>query len=122
MIMDCLEEYDINQMEYCFLIGNHSHGSGSFKMNVPKIMPLIGKGNPSTNNVVFNSNIFLNDEECKPSPTNSVTTQNWITIPRFANTDLQFKADINGIIHSGARFICCFMDRNIRAVYITDNV
>jgi hypothetical protein len=122
MNFQALEEYDINLFEYGFNTDYRGHGSGSFSMNIPKLMPLIARGAPATSNVVFNNNIFVNADDCKPAASASVAIQNYLTVRRFRNTDFSTKQDSNGCIPSGSKFICCIMDKNIKDIFLTDNV
>lgn len=50
---------------------------------IPKLMPYISKGSPSSHSVVTNGNmIFANDTSCKPNAPMVVRTQNYLS-PKF---------------------------------------
>jgi hypothetical protein len=121
MVFDALEELSINQLEYCFLAEDKIHTASTFKIHIPKLMPLVpmsGSSSPTG----YNNMIFVNDGACKPSTSPMLTTQGYITLPRFMHTDFLFKADPLLIIRTGAKFICCIMDKNIRDIFLTHNV
>jgi hypothetical protein len=121
MIINCLEEYDIEPFEYAFLCENTHHASGSFKFHIPKVMTF-GRGKPKKVNNIFNNNIFVNDSSCKPVTSNSITTQNYVTVKRHFHTDFSYRADVNGIVHEGTRFIIQVMHGNIKDLYVRDVV
>lgn len=121
MDISSLENFDLNHFEYCFLTERTRYNSSTFPVNIPKVMPLIPLSTPKTINNIFNINIFVNDLDCKPKTSNSIQTQNYLTIPRFKNADFSNKAD-EYYIHENEKFICCFMDKNIRDIYLTDNI
>lgn len=120
-IINCLEDYDINILEYAHLTVNTHKDSPTFKLYVPKVMTF-GMGDPKTTNFVFNNNIFINDPECKPAAATSVTTQNFLTIGRHIEREFKPRADGNNILHKGNKFILRVMDKNIRDMTITDIV
>lgn len=123
-IEKCLVDLELHHFEYAFLLEDSSTGSRTFRVNVPKIMPLIPRSSPTATPNVYNNNIFANDPACKPDSSPSMTTQNFITIPRFANTEFgKYKdPDNDGIIRQGERFIAVVMDLNIKDMYLTDNI
>lgn len=56
--------------------------AGSFRMYIPKLMPLIGFALPKQVPATLNKSIFINDPSCMPAPGATITTQNYITITR----------------------------------------
>lgn len=121
-MQQCLEDLNIGQFEYAFLSNDTSYSSSSFNMYIPKLMPLIAQGEPKSTNETIDNNIFVNASDCKPTTSGTVQTQNYVKVKAFSNLDLQFKGDINGIIHKGARFMLLVMDKNIGDMYVTDNI
>jgi hypothetical protein len=119
-IVHGLEDYKINPFEYGFLTTSSHYTSGSFRLYIPKLMPLMSLGQPSITNWIFNNNIFLNDADCKPTTGQKITTQNFITVGRHHNRDFGFKSDKYGYIGSGTRFVVHVMDENIRDMRISD--
>ena len=121
MMEQGLEEVKLNPFEYCFLTTDTPHSASSFQVHIPKVMPQIGASDKKTKTAI-NNNIFANASDCRPQSASTITTQGFLTIGRFRNTDLEFKADITGIIRKGAKFIAVVMDSNIRDMYVTDNI
>jgi len=124
MIEKGLIDLDVNHFEYCFLLEDTSAGASYFKMNVPKIMPLIPQGDPISVTTPYNNNIFINDPACKPQASPTIDIQNFITLPKFRNTNMPKVKDPDGdgIIPKGERFIVVVMDHNIKDIYVTDNI
>jgi hypothetical protein len=120
MNFEALEEYDINQFEYCFNLSDNGYWVDYFLINIPKLMPLIPRAKPATTNIVIDNNIFVNASDCKPTTSSTITTQNYLTLPRFWNTDFRHKKDANDNIPEGERFLCCIVDKNIRDIHLTD--
>lgn len=120
MNLKALNEYSINSHEYGFITEKTHYTSGNYPMYIPKLMPLIGIDKPKQINNIINNNIFINDKECKPVTSTSLTTQNYITPKKFQQADFRFKADIDGYIHQGVKFICLIMDNNPKDIYITN--
>lgn len=121
MMIRGLEEVDVNHFEYGFLTTDTSYSAGSFQLHFPKLMPQAGPSDKKVNTVI-NNNILVNSPDCKPQSKSTVTTQGFLTIPRFQSADLKFKADSSGIVRQGSRFIVVVMDHNIRDMYVTDNI
>lgn len=122
MFIDGYEELELESFEYCFLTTKTHHSSGSFDMHIPKLMPLIPRAEKNTTTFPINNTMFVNDAACKPQAAKSVATQNFLTVPRFQNTDFLFKADKLGYIHFGARFLGSFINKNYRDRHLTDSI
>lgn len=121
MNIDTLSENIIKQFEYCFLVEDTYHNDSQFKVNIPKVMPLINLNEPKEAITNIGNNIFINDNNYKINNSNQIKTQNYLTIPRFKNTDFRDKS-YEGTLKKGDKFICCFMNENIRDVHLTDNI
>jgi hypothetical protein len=119
MNFNAIEEYEINLFEYGINLEPTPNSSPIFKMHIYKLMPLVPRVLPRQITVGINNNIFVNEPSCKPTASTTVITQNYITVPRFQNTNFSHKGLI---VPMGALFICCIMDRNIKDIYLTDNV
>jgi hypothetical protein len=124
MNFNALTDYDINQLEYCFLCEKTKHTSSAFPIFIPKLMPLIGIGKPKKTNITINNNIFANCNECKLTTEKNIPTQNYLTLKRFGNANLERLQENSrtGLIPEGTKFICCIMDGNIRDIYLTDMI
>ena len=118
-MFNALEKLQIKSSEYCFLLEDSDQYNKKFKVNIPKLMPGLSKDdNPKNINVTFDNNIFLNDIKCKPSTVNSINKQNYISLPRFRNTNFRFHPSI---IHKKTRFICKIVNGDLRNMGITDD-
>jgi len=114
-----LESLGVKSDEYCFLLEESNQYNKSFKVNIPKFMPMFSiDDTPKTNNIIFDNNIFLNDETCKPIVNKSIVTQNYISLERFRNTNFRFHPSK---IHKKTRFICKIVNMNLRNMGITDD-
>lgn len=116
------EDNVVQDSEYGYLTTNQSKGSSSFYLRIPKLMPWVMGGKPKTTPVSINKGIIINDGACKPTVSSKATQQNYILVPRFSNTDYEYKADIHGIIHSGAKFLVNFVESNILDYHVSDDV
>jgi hypothetical protein len=114
--IDALEEYGIDEMEYGILIEDSNSEGETFRLYIPKLMTFF-RNESQHQKWVFNNNIFLNDNECKPETNNHVNTQNFVTVRKYP---LQHYPDADGIIRSGRRFIVHVMNKNIRDMRIIE--
>lgn len=121
MNINSLEENNINQFEYCFLLENARYNDYFFKINIPKLMPLININEPKEININIGNNIFINDDKYKINNSKQIKTQNYLSINKFKNANFYDKSN-DGIIEKKEKFICCFMNGNIKDVYLTDNI
>jgi len=114
-----LENLGVKADEYCFLLEESDQYNKSFKVNIPKFMPMFSIDEiPKSNNIVFDTNIFSNDDSCKPIVNKSILTQNYVSLERFRNTNFRFHPSN---IHKKTRFICKIVDGNLRNMGITDD-
>ena len=120
MFRKCLEDVEVNLLEYAFLMSDHPVSSGSWWVRVPTLMPLIPEGYPYQTYVYYDNNIFLNDDACKPVTVNWQCIQNYMSVKAMPNRDFQYKANDEGIIPDGTRVIVAFMENNPRDPMLTD--
>lgn len=118
MNMPNLTDLQINQIEYCYMTSSQHYSSTSIQVRVPKLMPMLL---PSSTKV-FNKNILINDNSCRPHVRNSIKTQSYITVKRSPNCSLAHKADINGIVAAGTNVSCTCMNGNIKDMIVTDSL
>lgn len=121
-IVQALEEYHINPFEYAFLSERSHKDNDSFKFYIPKLMPYFPFSSPKHTNWVFNNNIFLNDDACKPRTSTQVQAQNYVTVGRHFNRSFGARADYENRIAANTRFIIQIMDGNIRDMRVSDVV
>lgn len=111
---------NLSQTEYCFLVGNQYYGNSRFNITIPKLMPNV----TNTKTEPFNRNILVNAKECKPTVNNTLTVQNYISIPRSGQCSLYPKV-INpetGIVPGGTGIICSCMNGNYKDMKIMDYI
>ena len=116
------EENVVKESEYGYLTTKQSKDADSFYLRIPKLMPWIMGGKPKTTPVSINKSIIINDAACKPSVNSKASQQNYILVPRFKNTDYEYKADSIGNIHSGAKFLVNFIEGNILDYHVSDDI
>jgi hypothetical protein len=121
-ILKGLDDFSINCFEYGFLVQDANTGSDEFKLYIPKLMPSFSRNDPAKVNWAFNNNIFLNDAKCKPRTSTRIQTQNYVSVKRHFNRVFNARADDDGNIKEGTRFIIHIMDENIRDMRISDVV
>jgi len=118
-MINSLENLGVRSDEYCFLLEESDQYNKSFKVNIPKFMPMFSiDETPKTSNNVFDNNIFINDTSCKPIANNAIITQNYISLERFRNTNFRFHPSK---IQKKTRFICKIVNGNLRNMGITDD-
>ena len=68
-----------------YILGNYveskpyGSSSGSLRIYIPSLMPMIGMGEPRITPVSLNKSCYCNANECKPSIASRVRTQNYVT-------------------------------------------
>lgn len=77
------------------IIGRYSprcgaSNNGSLQLFIPEIMPKLQIGVPKKVPVPLNKGCFCNAAACKPSVSNTIYKQNYITVPIYANNFFQF--------------------------------
>lgn len=117
-----IEDFSVNYFEYGFLTEDTDADAEAFKLYIPKLMPTYPRTEPSEINWAFNNVIFINDVDCLPRSSSRITTQNYVTVPRYASRNFSARADENGKIPKGTRFIVQIMDNNLRDMHISDMV
>lgn len=125
MLQNALTEFDIEKEEYGYLIESSHYTNKSFKIKIPKLMPLVNQNYDIRES--YNTNIFENDSGCKLPNINRVTTQNYLSINRAGYSNLAGAGSWNGnefigIIPAGQRFLCTIIGQNIRQIFITDAI
>ena len=71
----------LHEFVQCQYVQSRPYGSdaGDLALYCPSLMPLIGMGTPKTTPVSLNKSAYCNSNECKPSVSSKITTQNYIT-------------------------------------------
>lgn len=120
-IINALENYSINPFEYAHLIEDTDVNATSFKVYIPKLMALFPKKPAANINGLFNNNIFVNDSDCRPTTSQRVITQNFVTLMKYTERNFHH-VSVDGIIPAGTRMIIHIMDENIRDMRIHDAI
>ena len=73
--------YGINETLQANYIHSKPYGSssGSLRVYIPSLMPLIAMGIPKITPVSLNTTCFCNASDCKPAVANKIDTQNYVT-------------------------------------------
>lgn len=70
---------------YVMDISSPCEAGGTLPIYIPRIMPKIDNGKPTTSMVsTAGKSIFKNDQSCMPQPSDVIETQNFLN-PRFEN-------------------------------------
>ena len=75
----------LNQLEFARTVGIHGLNDTMIKIKIPRLMVNIPR---ETERIIFDRNIFVNAPDCKILSSNTIETQNFITVPKTANCDL----------------------------------
>jgi hypothetical protein len=119
LYFNTLDQYKIEKKEYCFIKENTDRFSETFKVYIPKLMPLLNmKDQAAIFNKLINNNIFLNDVKCKISSSTSYQVQNYLTVKRKKNTWFKLHPQT---FEKYTRLICEIPELNIRNIQITDD-
>lgn len=81
-----IEEWSMGEYEkakYSPISGNSN--ASNLQLYIPKLMPQINFGVPKVVPLPINKSILVNDEECKPTISTTINTQNYKTVPRTNN-------------------------------------
>lgn len=125
MLSDAVIDYNIDRQEYGWLTSGGHYANGTFRVNIPKLMPLI-QGNQSTSEN-YPTNIFVNSGSCPTGTPSRVRFQNYLTIPRASYANLSGPASwsggsFTGYLSAGQRVSCEIHGKNIRDIKIIDCV
>ncbi len=97
-----IEGWSLNKTEIAYNLEKTAatHGdteASQWKLNVPKIIPLIPVGLPKETVAQLSSSIFINDKACKPVVQKSIKTRNYLVATRPANCSFKFQHKKHGI-------------------------
>lgn len=135
MIVKALQTIDeIASFEYGFLLENTDLNANSFKLHIPKIMPLIKQEDPKHVSKGLRSDIFVNAAECRPKVSATIMTRNYLDVPILSGFTqpkpvIQFTSNTSdgtpwpfprSRFNKGARVICMSVNNNINDLYITN--
>lgn len=71
----------LNEKVQCQYVQSKPYGSdsGSLALYCPSLMPLISMGSPKSTPFSLNKSAYCNANDCKPSVSSKINTQNYIT-------------------------------------------
>jgi len=119
-----VSELELQNTEYCYLVGNQKYYNTTFMVKIPRIMPNVSKKGRES----FNKNILVNAPDCKPSVSSSIYTYDYITIKRSPQCSLEDIATIYArpsdtyptIIRSGTKLRCSCTNGDYKTLTIVD--
>lgn len=96
---DNIKEWNLDNYEIAKTCEEVNTRSSSFKVYIPKLMPLINAGKPIQAKQFISPSIFANSDECKPAISTTITTQNFKTLQmadneNFSRTILPYNAEV----------------------------
>ena len=73
--------YKVNECLSAIYVDASPYGRsfGNLRVYIPSLMPNISMGRPKTTPVSLNRSCFCNANECKPSVSTTINTQNFVT-------------------------------------------
>ena len=73
--------YKVNECISAIYVDASPYGrsSGNLRVYIPSLMPNISMGYPRTTQVSLNRSCYCNANECKPSVSTTINTQNFVT-------------------------------------------
>ena len=97
-----LERWYLNKTEIAYNLEKTAQSYGdteaaSWKLYVPKIMPLITMGIPKESTEQLSSSMFINEKSCKPTIQSTIKTRNYILATRPANCSFRYQFKKHGI-------------------------
>lgn len=121
MYNNTVDNYNVNQKEYCFNVEDISSNPTSMKAYIPILMSKIKKSSPRQQTEQLSTINICNAPDCKPHINKRVTTQNYITLKRYPGetSSISHKANEDGIIPEGNRFIVDILHNDILTMYFT---
>ena len=97
-----IKPWSINKTEIAYNLEKDAKTTSSteaaeWKLNVPKIMPMIAVGFPKETNVQLSSAMFINEKSCKPVIQSSIKERNYLKATRPANCSFRYARKKHGI-------------------------
>ncbi|MDD3172084.1 MAG: hypothetical protein PHF63_00190 [Herbinix sp.] len=118
--INAIKTFNIEATEYGYNLAYASYNASSFKVNIPKLMPLIPVAPPLVTPKMYNPKIFCNDISNMPVGGMVINTQNYLTINVNRNSDTYNRGGTDGGTGYMTRVNCRILNNNIRNIYITN--
>lgn len=110
---------EFNQLEYVRTVGPQPYDSHTFRIRFPKTMVYIDQSGEVTEH--FDRGIFINAPSCKVTTGNTVTSINYVTVPKSTNCDLR-PVSVDGVVPDNTLLLCACMNGNPNDMIIIDSV
>lgn len=119
-----INKLNVNFLEYCIVQENTPLPAKTVKVKIPKLTTSTNKGK-----VRANFTILINDSECKPTQSDSITLSDSISVKTFSGLEIskstvkkydEYGNVISSYLPKGAQMIVCFMENNIDDCYLTN--
>ncbi len=113
-----INSWKLNDTEIGYFVGNNTKTSeNSFRVFIPKILPMIDRGPATVRTTTLNSSCTINSMQCKIPLSSSIKTQNYIEIKRENGTEFA-----RPILKNNAKVKIHFENGNIDSGVITSRL
>lgn len=121
MYTNAVDNYNVNQKEYCYNIEDIPSNPTSMKAYIPVLMSKIDRSSPKKQVDHITILNICNAPDCKPCIDKKITTQNYITLNRYPGETniISHKIDDDNVIRAGNRFIVDILHNDILTMYFT---
>lgn len=119
MELKAIQQNSIQTFEYCYTLDERHHKSDRFAVYIPSLMTEIGQKEPDEIDESIERSIFINSGDCNVDINTSITTQTFLEVPVFFNSNLCHNSDENGIIPKGTKLLCMIMNNDFNDIHIT---
>ena len=114
--------YMINDTEYFYNLDSPSYHPNQIKAYIPKLMPAIAQAPPKQTKFNLVSTIFCNSLQCKPTPANIVTSQNFVTLTRPFNLSPSYwQTSSGGRMIKNKKHILKVTNKDIRQMHFIED-
>ena len=97
--------------------GNAETSASSFKVYIPKILPLLRQGTAQVRKEPIETSMILNDSQCGVKGSSYVKTRNYIEIPAADNVNFK-----RPVFKNGAKIRISFTAGNVDSGKITNTI
>lgn len=119
MELKAIQQNSIQTFEYCYTLDERHHKSDRFAVYIPSLMTEIGQKEPDEIDESIERSIFINSGDCNVNVNSTITTQTFLEVPVFFNSNLCHNSDENGMIPKGTKLLCMIMNNDFNDIHIT---
>lgn len=119
MDFKAIQQNNLQTFEYCYTLDERHHKSDKFAVYIPSLMTEIGQKEPDEVDDDIERSIFINSSECNVDISTSITTQNFLEVPVFFNSNLCHNSDEHGMIPKGTKLLCMIINNDVNDIHIT---